>query len=105
MKPGLRHRNKENSIFKEYLIEPRKMMLEKLMNSRLFRYDNPQENEHASKKTDVKGLLELFGQKPMQQTSSIEANLMKSNFVSNFLCVISSHLNSREQNLSKYCYG
>lgn len=60
-KPEFKHHNKDNSIFKDYLIEPRKKMIEKLMNSRHFKSQGTLEGD--SKKNNVADLLELFGKK------------------------------------------
>lgn len=67
MKPEFKHRNKDNSIFKDYLIEPKKMMIEKMLNSRLFK-----ENQNSSKKSNVMGLLDLLSKKTSIQNNELE---------------------------------
>ena len=76
-KPAFKHHNKDNSIFKDYLLEPRKKMLEKIMNSRLFKAQESSESE--SKKNNVKDLLELFSKKVHPHTHEAERKMSTHN--------------------------
>ena len=75
MKPAFKHRNKDNSIFKDYLIEPKKTMIEKMLSSRLFKSQSSQENKISSKKANVKELLGLLSKKTtIPQNNETEAS-------------------------------
>lgn len=79
-KPEFKHRNKEHSIFKEYLIEPQKIMLEKMMlqkiiNSKLFKLQENSEAENAPKKNNVKDILNLLNKKPSASNPNLSTEI------------------------------